>query len=447
VHERILHLAPYVVSLLVETLLGGDEEQSSMAERQPERETPPPPDIRAAPPPETSARHTRNRNIAIAAVVVVIVLLVLLLRHRAANNAKQAQSAAAGARDRAVPVSAVPVVARDVPVYLDGLGNVNALNTVTVKTRIDGQLLRFNFQEGQTVRAGEELALIDPRPSEAQLAQAEAARFRDEATLQNTQRDLQRYADLYHAGVIPQQQYNTQQSQVKVNEGNLQADAAQIRQARLNIDYCHIKAPITGRIGIRFVDPGNMVHASDANGLVVITQMQPIAALFTLPEDELPKIRGRMNGSGLPVEAWSRDNSAKLADGRLLTIDNQIDPNTGTFRCKAVFDNADGALFPNQFVNARLQVDVRRHALTVPSAAIQHGAQGTYVYVVKPDKTADMRPVQVELSEGTTSVVTGVNEGEQVVTDGADKLQPHARVIPSGSEGSGGAGGRQRKKR
>jgi len=399
-----------------------------MAERQPERETSPPPDIRVAPPPETSARHTRNRFIGIAAVVVVIVLLVVLLRHRAANNAKQAETAAAGMRNRAVPVSVVPVVARDVPVYLDGLGNVNALNTVTVKTRIDGQLLRFNFQEGQTVRAGEELALIDPRPSEAQLAQAEAARFRDEATLQNTQRDLQRYADLYHAGVIPQQQYNTQQSQVKVNEGNLQADAAQIQQAKLNIDYCHIKAPITGRVGIRFVDPGNMVHASDANGLVVITQMQPIAALFTLPEDDLGKIKGRMNGSGLPVEAWSRDNSAKLADGRLLTIDNQIDPNTGTFRCKAIFDNADGALFPNQFVNVRLQVDVRRQALTVPSAAIQHGAQGTYVYVVKPDKTADMRVVQVELSEGTTSVVTGVNAGEQVVTDGADKLQPHGKV-------------------
>jgi multidrug efflux system membrane fusion protein len=416
-----------------------------MAERQPERETPPPPDLRAAPPPEPTARHTRNRFLGIAAVVVVIILLIVLLRHRAANNAKQAQSAAAGARDRAVPVSVVPVVAKDVPVYLDGLGNVNALNTVAVKTRIDGQLLRFNFQEGQTVRAGEELALIDPRPSEAQLAQAEAARFRDEATLQNAQHDLQRYADLYHAGVIPQQQYNTQQSQVKVGEGTLQADAAQIQQAKLNIDYCHIKAPITGRVGIRFVDPGNMVHASDANGLVVITQMQPIAALFTLPEDDLTKITGRMNGSGLPVEAWSRDNSAKLADGRLLTIDNQIDPNTGTFRCKAVFDNADGALFPNQFVNARLQVDVRRHALTVPSAAIQHGAQGTYVYVVKPDKTADMRPVQVELSEGTTSVVTGVQEGEQVVTDGADKLQPHGKVELGGGpggRGNGAGGGR-----
>jgi multidrug efflux system membrane fusion protein len=411
-----------------------------MAERQPERETPVP-DIHVAPPPETSARNTRKRNIAIGAVVIVIILLIVLLRHRAASNAKAAETAAAGMRNRAVPVSVVPVVARDVPVYLDGLGNVNALNTVTVKTRIDGQLLRFNFQEGQTVHAGEELAVIDPRPSEAQLAQAEAARVRDEATLQNTQRDLQRYADLYHAGVIPQQQYNTQQSQVKVNEANIQADAAQIQQARLNIDYCHIKAPITGRVGIRNVDPGNMVHASDANGLVVITQMQPIAALFTLPEDDLAAVARR--AANLPVEAWSRDNSAKLATGRLLTIDNQIDPNTGTFRCKAVFDNADGALFPNQFVNVRLQVDVRQQALTVPTAAIQHGAQGTFVYVVKPDKTADMRVVQVVLSEGTTSVVTGVSEGEQVVTDGADKLQPHGKVELGGGPGGhgGGAGG------
>jgi multidrug efflux system membrane fusion protein len=409
-----------------------------MAERQPERETPVP-DIHVAPPPETSARNTRKRNIAIGAVVLIIILLVLLLRHRAASNAKAAETAAAGMRNRAVPVSVVPVVARDVPVYLDGLGNVNALNTVTVKTRIDGQLLRFNFQEGQTVHAGEELAVIDPRPSEAQLAQAEAARVRDEATLQNTQRDLQRYADLYHAGVIPQQQYNTQQSQVKVNEANIQADAAQIQQARLNIDYCHIKAPITGRVGIRNVDPGNMVHASDANGLVVITQMQPIAALFTLPEDDLAAVARR--AANLPVEAWSRDNSVKLATGRLLTIDNQIDPNTGTFRCKAVFDNADGALFPNQFVNVRLQVDVRQQALTVPTAAIQHGAQGTFVYVVKPDKTADMRPVQVVLSEGTTSVVTGVSEGEQVVTDGADKLQPHGKVELGGGPGGHGGGG------
>src|SRR5947209_2339232 len=361
-----------------------------MAQRQPERETPgnaSPPDIHVAPEPEAAGHHKRNRNIAIAVVVIAIILLIVFLRQRAASNAKSAQSAAAGMRNRAVPVSVAPVVARDVPVYLNGLGNVNALNTVTVKTRIDGQLLRFDFQEGQIVNAGQEIAVIDPAPSEAQLAQAEANRFKDEATLQNAQHDLERYADLYKAGVVSQQQYNTQQSSVRVSEGSVKADDAQIQQAKLNVQYCHIKAPITGRVGIRFVDPGNMVHASDQNGLVVITQMQPIAVLFTLPEDQLAPVTQHMAG-GLAVQALSRDNSTLLATGRLLTIDNQIDPNTGTFRCKAMFDNRNGALFPNQFINARLQVDVRQHVTTVPSAAVQHGSQGTYVYVVTPQKTA-----------------------------------------------------------
>lgn len=422
-----------------------------MAQRQPEREAPgntSPPDIHVAPEPEAGEHHKRNRNIAIAVVVIAIILLIVFLRSRAAGNAKEAQSAAASARNRAVPVAVTPVVARDVPVYLDGLGNVNALNTVTVKTRIDGQLLRFNFQEGQVVRAGDEIALIDPAPSEAQLAQAEANRFKDAATLENARHDLERLTGLYKAGVVSQQQFNTQQSTVRVSEGTVKADDAQIQQAKLNVAYCHIKAPITGRVGIRFVDPGNMVHASDQNGLVVITQMQPIAVLFTLPEDQLPAVTQHTRGAGLAVQALSRDNSSLLATGRLLTIDNQIDPNTGTFRCKAIFDNNDGALFPNQFVNARLQVDVRRHVTTVPSAAVQHGAQGTYVYVVTPQKTAEMRVVQIVMSEGLTSVVSGVSEGEQVVTDGADKIQPNGKVEVGGPKGGpGGAGGHGGKRR
>jgi multidrug efflux system membrane fusion protein len=412
-----------------------------MAQREPERdaETPRRREIREAPAPETQPHGKRTRNILIAVVIAAVIGLLLLLRQHSATTAKQAQAAAANARNRTVPVAVVPVVARDVPVYLDGLGNVTALNTVTVKTRIDGQLLRFNFQEGQAVRAGEELALIDPGPSEAQLAQAEAARFKDVATLQNAEHDLQRYADLYKAGVIPQQQYNTQQSTVRVNQGSVKQDEAQIQQARLNVQYCHIKAPISGRVGIRNVDPGNMVHASDADGLVVITQMQPIAALFTLPEDALPSVTAK-RGVPIPVEVWSRDNTTKIATGRLLTIDNQIDPNTGTFRCKALFDNADGQLYPNQFVNARMQVDTRRHVPVVPTDAVQHGAQGTYVYVVGPQKTAEMRPVQVAMSEGLMSVVSGVNEGEQVVTDGADKLQPGGKVEIGGRGGAGGGG-------
>lgn len=419
-----------------------------MAYREPEREQQPrseaPRDIRVAPEPDADQlRRKRNRNIGlVAGVIVLIVVLVLVVRRHAESQAQKTASEAAAGRNRTVPVAVAPVAVHDVPVFLDGLGNVNALNTVTVKTRIDGQLLRFNFQEGQLVRAGEEIALIDPRPSEAQLAQAEAAKFKDEASLENARHDLERYATLYKSGVVPQQQYDTQASQVRVNEGSVKSDEAQIQQARLNIDYCHIKAPISGRVGIRFVDPGNIVHASDANGLVVITQLRPIAVLFTLPEDNLPSVTQHRTGAGLPVEAWSRDNSKQIGAGKLLTIDNQIDPNTGTFRCKAIFDNSDGSLFPNQFVNARLQVDTRHNALTIPIAAVQHGAQGTYVYVVGPDKSAEMRPIEVALTEGTTAIVTGVNAGDLVVTEGADKLQPHGKVEFGGRSASGeGRGG------
>jgi membrane fusion protein, multidrug efflux system len=387
---------------------------------------------------EKPTRH-RTRNIAVAVVVAIVILLIVLVRNRTPATTS-AQAGAAGGKGRATPVAVAVVEQRDVPVYLDGLGNVNALNTVNVKTRIDGQLLRFNFQEGQVVRADEELAVIDPRPSEAQLAQAEAALFKDEANLENARRDLQRYSDLYKSGVIPQQQYNTQQSQVRVDEGAIKSDEAQIQQAKLNVNYCHIKAPITGRVGIRNVDPGNIVHASDANGLVVITQMQPIAVLFTLPEDSLPAITQKRSAT-LPVEAWSRDSTQLIARGRLLTIDNQIDPNTGTFRCKAIFDNANTALFPNQFVNSRLMVDVRHNATVVPAVAVQHGAAGTYVYIVRPDATVDAQPVTVALLEGTSAVVTGVNPGDRVVTDGADKLQPHAKVEIAGAGGRGAGGG------
>lgn len=366
----------------------------------------------------------------------------MVTRHRAA--AQSQQDAAKGRGKQAVPVSVAPVTLADVPVYLDGLGNVNALNTVTVKTRIDGQLLRFDFQEGQIVHAGEELALIDPGPSEATLAQTEANHFKDVATLQNAEHDLSRYTDLYKAGVIPQQQYNTQQSQVRVSEGTVKADEAQIQQAKLNVAYCHIKSPITGRVGIRSVDPGNMVHASDQNGLVVVTQMQPIAVMFTLPEDDLQQVMQQSRIHPLIVEAWSRDLSQKIAVGRLLTTDNEIDPNTGTFRCKAVFDNTTGALFPNQFVNARLIVDVRRNAMTIPAAAVQHGSQGTYVYVVQPDQTVDLRPVTVALNEGTTAVIaSGLEAGDRVVVEGADKLQPKAKIeIGGGGGGAGGGGGK-----
>jgi membrane fusion protein, multidrug efflux system len=413
-----------------------------MAQQRIERDAPVEPPLREAPVVEPARNTRRTRNIVIGVVVVVAILLFLLIRHRAATAKQEAGKAngPGGGKDRAVPVAVATVRAQDVPVYYDGLGNVNALNTVTVKTRIDGQLLQFFFREGQVVQAGAELALIDPRPSEAALAQAEANQFKDAAALENARRDLARYSELYKSGVIPQQQYDTQVSQVRVDEGAVKSDAAVVQNARLNVSYCHIKAPITGTVGIRFVDPGNMVHASDPNGLLVITQVQPIAVLFTLPEDQLPAVTQHMREGTLPVEAWNRDLTQKIATGRLLTVDNQIDPNTGTVRAKAIFDNADGALFPNQFVNARLQVEIRRGALTVPAAAVQHGAQGNYVYVVQSDKTVEMRPVQIVLTEGTTDVVSGVSPGDEVVTDGADKLQPHGKVEIGGA-GRGGAGG------
>ncbi len=401
-----------------------------------------PPDIHEAPQPDPEkARRKRLRNIAIAVVIVIAIVAYAIVRSRSAANQKAAQ-AAAMAKGRPVPVGVAPVQLRDVPVDLEGLGNVIALNTVTVKTRIDGQLVRFNFREGQEVHAGEELALIDPRPSEAQLAQAEAAKFKDEASLENARRDLERYAALYKTGVIPQQQYNTQQSQVGVDLGTVQADEAQIEQAKLNVSYCHITSPINGRVGIRFVDPGNMVHATDPNGLVVITQMQPIAVLFTLPEDDIQAVVQHMHGgTPLVVEAWSRDGTQLLARGSLLTIDNEIDPNTGTFRIKAIFPNKDGALFPNQFVNSKLQIEILHGAVTIPAAAIQHGAIGTYVYVVLPNKTVDAQQISVAMTQGTIAVVSsGLRAGQLVVTDGADKLQPHAKVQIAGGGRGGGAG-------
>ena len=394
----------------------------------------PPPDLREveSPPQRGSGRKT-VLWIIVVFVVIGLGLLGIRALHKAPDqNSAKAQGARGGAdASRAIPVSVAPVEQQDIPVYLEGLGNVQAYYTVTIHSRVDGQLMQVHFREGQQVRKGAELALIDPRPYEVQVAQAEATKFKDQANLENAQRDLERYADLYKQGVIAQQQYNTQQSVVAQQEGLVRADDAQINNAKLNLTYCHIKAPIDGQVGLRLVDPGNMVHAADPNGLLVITQLQPISVLFTLPEDNLQMVIQHMKGGRLEVQAWNRDDTQQIADGRLETIDNQIDPNTGTFRLKGVFDNRDSALYPNQFVNARLQVYTRRNAITMPAAAVQRGSQGTYVYVLKQDKTVESRPIKVALTEGLVAVVdSGVNPGEQVVTDGQEKLQPGSRVDP-----------------
>jgi membrane fusion protein, multidrug efflux system len=337
-----------------------------------------------------------------------------------------------------IPVAVAKAENRDMPVYLSGLGSVEAFNTVVVKSRIDGQLVDIKFREGQEVNKGDLLAVIDPRPYEVALSQAEATLYKDQSALKDAQLNLQRFEDLYKSGVIPKQQYDTQTSTVGQLEGAVRADQAQVDNVKLNLVYTRITAPVSGRMGLRQVDVGNMIHAADTSGLVVITQLQPIAVIFTLPEDNLQNVSQHMKKGSLQVEAYSRDDQTKLATGTLLTIDNQIDPQTGTGKLKAVFDNRDRALWPNQFVNARLLLEVRKNSTVIPAAAVQRGPQGTYVFTVKPDKTAELRPVTVSFSQGNYAAISqGITSGESVVTDGQDKLQQGTPVEVRGGGGGG----------
>jgi membrane fusion protein, multidrug efflux system len=345
----------------------------------------------------------------------------------------------------------VTITARksDMPVYLRGLGTATAFNTVTVRSRVDGQLIRVAFKEGQFVQKDDLLAEIDKRPFEVQLAQAKGQLARDQALLASAKTEQERNLLGVQKGLIPKQQYDIQTATVGQYEGAIQADQAAIDNANLQITYSRVVAPISGQIGLRLVDEGNIVRAADPGGMIVITQLQPIAVLFSIPEDNLGDVLRKLRaGAQLRVEAWDHDDIKKLADGILLTADNQIDTTTGTSKLKAVFDNKNNALFPNQFVNVRLLIDTLRDAVVIPGAAIQRGSQGTFVYIVN-NQTAELRLVTIKNTEGNdVALASGIEPGEQIVLEGMDKVQDGGKVdvqtpgqTPDGAARRAGGGG------
>ena len=346
-------------------------------------------------------------------------------------SSQQGKSAKASGPPPAVPVGVASVQQTNFDVYLTGLGSVQAFNTVDVKTRIDGQIMQVNFREGQDVKEGELLILIDPRPYQVALQTAEANLKKDLAQLLNAKAQYERNKTLYEQGVVAKQDLDTMQASFGTYEGTIAGDKAAIENAKLNLTYCSIRSPINGRVGLRQVDPGNYVTAAGNTALLVITQLHPIAVVFTLPEDQLQAVAAQMKKGPLTIEAYSRDDQTKLATGKLLTIDNQIDPTTGTARLKAVFDNPEGNLWPNQFVNAHLLLRTIDNALTAPASALQRGPEGTFVYVVDANNVVQMRPVKVDLTQGSTVVMSsGLHAGDKVVTDGQEKLQAGSKVVP-----------------
>jgi multidrug efflux system membrane fusion protein len=377
--------------------------------------------------------------VALAVVVAAIAFYATKMRG-AGPTAAGAPAGPSGGSDRVVPVTTAPVVRRDVPVTVEGLGNVVPLMTVTVRPQVDGRLEKVFFKEGDPVKRGDVLAQIDARPFAIQLHQGEAALARDRANLANAKRTLERYTKLSQDTLVTEQQVDDQRASTAQLEAVTQADQATIEAARLNLDYARIISPIDGVTGVRLVDPGNIVKAADTTGIVVVTQLDPIAIIFTLPQDDLPRVQKGMSKSKLVVDALARDGGQILGSGTLELIDNQVNTQTATVRLKAHFANPSRIFWPSQFVKARLHLETEKDMIVVPAAAIQRGPKGTFVYVVAPDKTTNPKPVEIASIEGEDAIVQkGLATGEIVVTEGQNQLKPGAKVAPRGDAPSAGS--------
>ena len=410
-----------------------------------------PEESESPPPTPPKSPHSHRWVWVLLPLLVLTAGIYLYSQTKNSSTAKAAPARSGGKQDRkggeasTVPVEGARATKGDIGVYFNGLGSVTPISTVTMRSRVDGELIAVHFREGETVRKGDLLMEIDPRPYQVQLTQAEGQHSRDQATLENARVDLERYEGLLKQNAIPEQQVATQRSTVKQAEATVMSDQGQVDAAKLNLTYTHITAPIAGRLGLRLVDPGNIVHAGDQNGLVVLTQMDPISVLFTISQDQLPAVLQKMRArQTLPVDAFDREMRNRLAGGTLTTVDNEIDPTTGTVRLRATFANANGALFPSQFVNARLLVEWRRGVVLLPSAAIQRTSNAVFVYLVKPDFTVTVRNITTGVMEGETAQITsGLAPGDTVVMTGADKLQEGSKVRVEfpGQQQNGNPGG------
>jgi multidrug efflux system membrane fusion protein len=390
-------------------------------------------------PPPMGDQHNRRKRHAwvwIVAILAVLVAVFLVARHK--TNSSNASKAAVPA-PRAVPVTTATATKGDIGVYISALGSVTPVYTVSVTSRVQGQIMTVAYREGQMVRRGDLLLEIDPRPYHAALTQAEGLLAHDQAVLAEARIDYDRYKSAYTRNAIPKQQLDDQEQTVLQDEGTVKNDEGNLANAKVNLSYTQITSPIDGRVGLRLVDPGNIVQANGTNPLLVVTQLQPITVVFSVAEDYLPQIQQQLaRGQRMSVDAFDRNQDKRIASGSLLTLDNQIDTTTGTVKLKAIFENKDFALFPNQFVNTRLLVDTQHGVTLVPTAAIQRNAQGAFVYLVTSDDTATMHAATVGTTDGNTTAVQGVDPGDVIIVSGFDKLQDGAKVAARNGAGRGG---------